>query len=270
MTNPKKSFVKKSLFLTLLTFGFCSVLQAQFYREGKTSNYYSLRSSYIENHPGNGFSGFGEDTSEGGEFSQFQRWQWFWGPRLYPHGDFQIAIQATQNYINNYNFSNKISQVLSSNWQELGPLQNSNPTLRGIGRITSIAFDPIDPANIMYAGGTVGGVWKTTNGGQSWSNLNTDQQLARLGVSTIAIDPVLNPGGFYNIYAGTGEVGAPYSFSDGVYRSQDGGQTWQPVNAGLFNSQTGYFYVPKLLIDPSNNNVMYAATSIGIFKTTNR
>ena len=168
------------------------------------TNYYQLRNGYLQN-----YSGTGQDTSEGGEFRQFLRWQEYWGPRLYPSGSFQNAANAIQQYINNYDPSGKISTQASSNWQELGP--NQNTIHGGAGRITAISFDPVDPVNIIYAGAWNGGVWKTVDGGQNWFNLNTDQQLPIIGISSIAVDPVLNSNGYYNIYVGTGDINRTYA-----------------------------------------------------------
>jgi hypothetical protein len=254
-------------------------VNAQFYRYiDDDSNYYQMRKEFLKGYFGTdqnatlqGSPSSGQDKTaiEGNEFSQLLRWQNWWSPRLYRHGSHKIAREATQNYFRTAPSGEKLASQ-NANWKELGPNLNTIGGLVGVGQITSLAFDPIDPANIMYAGAPRGGVWKTINGGQSWSNLNTDQALARLGVSTIAVDPIPNNNNFHNIYVGTGEVASPNSFSDGVYRSNDGGQTWHAINAGLFNAQSGFYYIPKLLIDPSNANVMFAATSIGIFRTANR
>jgi len=267
---------KLKIFIFFISFSFLHNYSfCQFYRmAAPDTNYYDIQSKYLQ-----GYSGSGQDTSEGGEFREFLRWQNYWSPRLYPTGSFLNAIKATGNYVGNYSSSSKNSLLVSSNWTELGPNQPNAHSggLEGVGRVTAIAFDPSDPADIMYVGSTDGGVWRTINASAPnpddvhWDNLNTDQQLARLGVSTLAIDPVLNTNSQYNIYAGTGEVGAPYSYSDGVYRSEDGGLTWLPMNSGLFNIQAGIaYYITKLLIDPTNNQVMFAATSVGIYKTSNR
>jgi hypothetical protein len=258
-------------FVCLLVLGAASTANAQFYRY--VTNYYQMRQAFLEGYPNTD-----QDTTsvaapsdvEGTEFTQFRRWDNLWGPRLWPHGRFSIARDAIQRYLSEVTPSSREYALQTAQWQELGPRSNTVGGLEGVGQITSLAFDPVDPAHIIYAGAPRGGVWKTLDGGQSWINLNTDQALARLGVSTIAIDPIVNGGGVRNIYVGTGEVGSPNSFSDGVYRSQDGGLTWSAINSGLFNALSGFNYIPRLLVDPSNSGVMFAATSVGIFRTANR
>ena len=81
----------------------------------------------------------------------------------------------------------------SSNWQPLGPFDTpiilSNGKKRGNGRINSIAFDPVDP-NIIWIGSPAGGLWKTIDGGNTWTT-NTDN-LPVMGVSGIVIHPTNN------------------------------------------------------------------------------
>jgi len=235
---------------------------AQFYRPDivPDPNFFTIYSNYLQNYD------FPAEVEEGCELNHFQRWSSFWGPRLTPSGDFSVAAEAILQHVSNYNINQKSSSV-NSNWTELGPSVNN---IMGVGQIKAIAFDPIDPANIIYAGAPVGGVWKTIDGGQNWLSLNTDQQFARLGASSIVIDPFLNSTGHNNIYVATGDLNSINSYSDGVYRSTDGGITWQAINTNLFSASTGFYYIPKLLIDPSNSNNLYAATSIGIYKCTNR
>lgn len=257
----------KTFITYLAIFSFCllkhAYAQFEFRLEGAPdTNFYDIRQAYLEN-----WSGSGHDESEGGEFNQFIRWNNFWSLRLSPSGSFQIAGDAVRNYVQSFDPTSKFQSTINSNWTELGPAING---ITGVGQIKAIAFDPDNPENIMYAGAPVGGVWKTVNGGLDWFNLNTDHQFARLGASYIAIDKVQNSNGIYNIYVATGDVGSLNSFSDGIYRSIDGGVTWHTMNNGLFNASNSFNYIAKLLIDDSNADIMYAATSVGIYKTVNR
>ena len=102
------------------------------------------------------------------------------------------------------------------------------------GRITSIAIDPKN-SQTLYIGGATGGVWKTTNGGTTWTPL-TDNECG-LAIGSVAVDPV-NP---QIVYAGTGEE----NFSSdsyqgcGVLRSTNGGATWTQLGATTFISASG-------------------------------
>lgn len=126
-------------------------------------------------------------------------------------------------------------------------------TLQGPGnigaRINTIALHPTDH-NIIYLGFSGGGVWKTTNGGQSWSPVFDDRTFLNIG--HIAIDPV-HP---EQVYVGTGDPnisGYPF-IGDGIWKSVDGGATWQAF--GMESQRI----VSKIIANPSGSNKVYAAT----------
>ena len=199
------------------------------------------------------------DDSEGGAFRQFKRWELFWGPRLTGYNSFDSLLMKHRSVIEKMG-SPPLRRVSSvTNWVELGPSQNGRG---GVGRIDAIAFHPTD-TNTMYVGCPLGGVWASNDRGRNWQNLNTDQQLPIIGVSSITIDPQ-NP---ERIFLGTGDVDSEWVFSSGIFRSMDAGQTWQA--AGLNNLVT-HFTIGKVLLHPTKDNVAFAATSLGIFKCENR
>src|SRR5207244_10968909 len=95
------------------------------------------------------------------------------------------------------------------------------------------------------------GVFKTTNGGGSWTAVNTG--LTNFQVTALAIDPQTPA----TVYAGT---------ANGVFKSTDGGMSWSAVNTGLNN----YLYVFTLAIDPQTPTTLYAgANGGGVFKSSN-
>ncbi len=115
-------------------------------------------------------------------------------------------------------------------------------------RINTVAANP-DDENIIYAGFSEGGVFKTTNGGNTWIPIFDDQTLLSIG------DIVLDPNNPDIVYVGTGDVnisGYPF-IGDGLYRSNDGGETW--TNLGLEEQRI----ISKIAIDPSNSNRLFAA-----------
>ncbi|MBL8066253.1 MAG: hypothetical protein JNM34_10400 [Chthonomonadaceae bacterium] len=134
-------------------------------------------------------------------------------------------------------------------WKELGP----SPISGGFnGRISAIACDPTDP-NTIYIGGADGGVWKTSNGGGTWTPKTDGAQTSSVGA--IAIDPT-NP---QTLYVGTGEANyANHSrYGLGVLKSIDGGATWTLLGTAPFAGKT----ISKLVIDPSNSQVLYASVA---------
>jgi len=125
-------------------------------------------------------------------------------------------------------------------------------------RVHAVAIDPQTPTTLYAAGdfvpgdsngGVSGGVFKSTDGGDSWTQVNTG--LSRLNVRTLAIDPRTPT----TLYAGT--------YEGGVFKSSDGGGTWSPANTGLADLN-----IHTLVIDPQTPTTLYAGTgNRGVFKS---
>ena len=139
-----------------------------------------------------------------------------------------------------------------------------------MGRVNAIAFHPTDE-NIIFVGAPSGGLWKTTDAGKSWYPL-TDN-LASIGVSTILIHPTTPD----VMWIGTGDRDSDDAAGLGVYKSTDGGKTWSSSNTG-FGPLNGYdMTVAKLIMHPTNSDVILAVCNYGssgsayrgIFKTIN-
>ncbi|HET6256734.1 MAG TPA: hypothetical protein VFE32_21865 [Puia sp.] len=134
------------------------------------------------------------------------------------------------------------------------------------GRITTIDVVLDDP-NIIYLGSASGGVWKTGNGGNTWTPVFDDQPTQNIG--TVAIQQS-NPN---IVWVGTGE-GNPrnsVNIGEGIFKSLDAGKTWKRM--GLENTRN----IHRILIDPANPNTVYVAAignpygihpERGVFKTT--
>ena len=118
--------------------------------------------------------------------------------------------------------------------------------------IYTLALDPTTPTTV-YAG-LWDGVFKSTDGGTSWSPATTGLTCGTSSceVTALALDPTTPT----TLYAGTS--------SDGVFKSTDGGGSWSPVNTGLIN-----LTVTALALDPTTPTTLYAGTSSdGVFKST--
>ncbi|MFH1178065.1 MAG: glycosyl hydrolase, partial [Acidobacteriota bacterium] len=126
-------------------------------------------------------------------------------------------------------------------------LRNIGPAFMS-GRISDIALHPTDPGTWYVAVGS-GGVWRTTNAGTTWKPIFDEQSSYSIGC--VALDPA-NP---LVVWVGSGEdVGGRHvGFGDGVYRSRDGGGTWE--NVGLKDSQ----HIARILVDPRNSGVVLVA-----------
>ncbi|MFN4256018.1 MAG: WD40/YVTN/BNR-like repeat-containing protein [Saprospiraceae bacterium] len=134
-------------------------------------------------------------------------------------------------------------------------------------RINSIKVHPTNP-NIIYVGFSRGGVWKTTNGGATWLPIFDAQSFLNIG--DIELDPQ-NPN---IVYVGTGDlnIGSYVGIGDGLWRSNNGGQTWH--NIGLVGTRI----ISKIIVHPTQQGTLFVATmgvpfernaERGFFKTTN-
>jgi len=134
------------------------------------------------------------------------------------------------------------------------------------GRVIAFAVDPTDRKKFFVAVAS-GGVWKTVNGGTTWTSVFDNEGSYSIGA--IAMDPK-NPS---TIWVGTGECNSQRSvgYGDGVYRSDDGGKSWR--NVGLKTSE----HIGRIVIDPRDSNVVFVAAQgplwspggeRGLYKTT--
>jgi len=144
--------------------------------------------------------------------------------------------------------------------------RNIGPALTS-GRISDIAIHPCNSSTWYVVVGS-GGVWKTVNSGTTWKPVFNRESSYSIGC--VAIDP--NQPDI--IWVGTGEnvSGRHVGFGDGIYRSKNGGKTWE--NMGLKKSE----HISKILIDPRHSDVIYVAAEgplwssggeRGLYKSTN-
>ncbi len=165
-------------------------------------------------------------------------------------------------------------QSNQGSWTQLGPFNtvygSNAQNYRGLGRVDRIAFHPSNP-NTIFIGTPAGGLWRTTDNGSTWSNLT--KYLPTPGVSGIVVS-WSNPNIIY-ILTGDGDSdggGFVESMgyirrSVGVLKSTDGGNTW--FLTGSFPSSTANLTGYKLIQNTGNANILFAATSEGIYKTEN-
>ncbi len=116
------------------------------------------------------------------------------------------------------------------------------------GRIADVAIDPQNESH-YYVGVGSGGVWETKNAGITFSPIFDGQKVYSIGC--ITIDPTNSS----TVWVGTGEnVGGRHiSFGDGVYRSKDGGKSWE--NLGLKQSE----HISKIVMHPTNPDIVWVA-----------
>jgi photosystem II stability/assembly factor-like uncharacterized protein len=162
-------------------------------------------------------------------------------------------------------------------WAHFGPApiqafgQPTNPLA---GRVNAVAAHPTNP-NIYYLATDGGGIWKTTNGGTTWTWITNQPNLPSQVIGAIAVAPT-NPN---VIYAGTGraDFSVDSRYGQGLYVSTDGGNTWFVTDgdsdpdgpAGTdTNLRDGPFFrrvITAIAVDPTNASTVYVAlTEVGM------
>ena len=194
-----------------------------------------------------------KDKGRGSGYVQFKRWSYMakrlMGETGYlPSFEEQLDELQRQNAYLNQTSGNRMP--LQDNWEELGPTSWNATTSwnPGVGRITGISIESTNNDHIII-GANTGGVWRTTDGGSSWTPMG--DYFSNLSVYSVRIDP---------LDADTYYFG---STSGRIYKSEDAGATWNLLGVA------GASIINKILIHPSNSNIMFATSqNSGIFGST--
>lgn len=189
-------------------------------------------------------------TGRGTGYKQFQRWLYERKFHTDENGNYISPLTDWNNYVQAT--TNSTNAATAANWVPLGPsgwnrTSGWNP---GTGRLTYLAIHPANE-QVIYVSSPGGGIWKTTNGGTTWSPL-TDNNASWMNVFALTIDPSNQN----VVYAGmTNNVG--------IIKSSDAGTTWSPAGNGPSGT------VRKILIHPASTNIVFAAASNGIWRSVN-
>lgn len=134
-------------------------------------------------------------------------------------------------------------------WRSIGPFRG--------GRSAAVTGVP-GKANLYYFGSTGGGVWRTTDAGNTWENISDGYFGGSIGA--VAVSESDNN----VIYVGEGEetVRGNVSSGNGMWKSVDAGKTWNKI--GLEKSR----HIPRVRIHPTNPNIVYAAVLGDLYKST--
>ena len=125
-------------------------------------------------------------------------------------------------------------------WRQIGPFRG--------GRVVAVSGVPGDPST-WYFGAVAGGVWKSTNAGNTWQPMFDEQKIASIGAIAVADSD-------HNIiYVGTGEAcpRGDITYGNGVYKSLDAGKTWQHI--GLTDTRQ----IGAIIVDPHNPDIVFVA-----------
>ncbi len=199
-------------------------------------------------------------TAKGSGYKPFMRWENYWKHFINDKGYLPTSKQLWESWQNK---QKRIGMDVNptSTWTSVGPLATGvySGRLPGQGRVNAIAVDP-NNENTWYVGAPAGGIWKSTDAGSNWVNLFDD--FPQIGVSGIAIDP--NNSNI--IYIATGDDDAADSYSVGVFKSIDGGTTWQETGLNPSNTTVNTL-MNEIVIDPVNSDIVWVGTNGGLYKS---
>jgi photosystem II stability/assembly factor-like uncharacterized protein len=279
----KNVLLKKLLLLLMTGFSLCCYSQAEMPEElrqrlANKKDFYSVKAT-VEKYYKEKISQ--QRTTDTFKIKRLNRQRKFWNrwfyeseSRLNTNMEVENVTEKIYNYLSSSSYQQSESTsaardaVANASWSHVGP----NYVSAGIGRINRIATHPSNQS-ILYAGSAGGGLYKSTNAGVNWSAAGNF--VPSLGVSGI----VVSHANGQTIYVLTGDGDAYASrgltfqygyirYSVGVLKSTDGGQTW--TKTGVFPGLGDKKYVGfRLRQDPNNANILLAATSLGLFRTTN-
>lgn len=199
-----------------------------------------------------------ENDCPDNDWVKYQRWKWFWRDRVQPDG---TLPDLKAQWLEYRKAQSELAQLRSNqpSWDHEGPTQITGGGYWGMGRTIDVAFHPTDP-NIFYVGTPDGGIWKTTDAGSSWQTLG--DQLPYLPVGVILVD-FQHPD---TLYITLGDKQGWWQYNLGVYKSTDGGLTWNPTGLDWELAQNKVIYA--LEMSPADPQVLVAATNSGLLRST--
>ena len=240
----------KKIFLLIALVLFIFNASSQDYKQLINEGDYTV--DYVSEIAEQHFDSIGRGRGTG--YKQFRRWQYFAERAMDETGKLkspEFYYNELENYNASVNNEGLAARTTVGTWEEMGPTywnatSSWNP---GVGRITSLAVEETNLDHIII-GGETGGVWKSMDGGSTWSVL-TDN-LSNIDVYALTIDPSDSNTYYWGSVGGT------------IFKSTNGGSTWS-----LLADIQGGGRVNKILVDPTNTSKMYASLQgNGLFKST--
>ncbi len=263
----------------------------------EVNEYYDFGKANLQNEQG------GEEEWEGNDYNWWKKWEYWAMRRLNPDGTlgnhrrrnavaqddinrrFGTELEtAAQSFRNNYRRPDEtgisappdLTELSYGGWSAVGPFDGGaivgsgvNIDINGLARMDRISFHPSN-ANIMYTGSPSGSVYKTTDGGSSWSDIGRGLPL---GVACLRVAP--SNGNVIYVFSGDGDSHRSTTFvfnynvspiSQGLYKTTNGGLTWTKC-ADMYtgpNDLVGH----NITISQSNSNYLLVATDQGLYRTT--
>ncbi|MEO7313348.1 MAG: hypothetical protein ABIX01_23395 [Chitinophagaceae bacterium] len=280
-------------------------LEARLEGKSKLADIMKEVNSFYDNGRKNVASNGDEDNWEGNDYNWWKKWEYWAIKRLMPDGT--IAPYQSLNYdarikteLKHYDALRSTEVQLAAqhayakeganpspfsleqsfgNWSTIGPFDGGTVVntqtpateyadIVGLARMDRIVFHPTN-GNIMYTGSPSGGLYKTTNGGTSWSDIGGGLPG---GVACLGVAP--SNGNVIYVFSGDGDShrASTLVFSKnvspshkGIFKSTDGGATW--VECAPVYTGAGDIVGHQLTISQNNSNFLLVATDKGVYRT---
>ncbi len=196
-----------------------------------------------------------KNEGEGSAYNQYQQWKYFMQFRLTEDGRLPSSETILDAFATE-KAKQKVAKSANCSWTFIDQVENDGGYW-GIGRTTCVTFHPTND-QLYYICSPGGGIWKTTNGGATYTS--SDDGLPYGACSNLLIDPS-NPN---ILYVSNGDNTGWWTTSTGVYKSIDAGATWLPTT---LVSGLDIRAIYELKMSPTDSDVIVAATTNGLYRT---
>ncbi len=264
--------MKKIISILLFAFALVAV-NAQEYRhsEGDTpANYKQIQQQFEQ-------WSADKDLNETKGWKWYKRWEEHYKTRLNERGELVDPVYFLREASDYVTTKKEKRAADDSNWLPAGPdyvpQSVGSGAFHGIARVNCITFHPTNPA-VFWIGASQGGVWKTSDGGESWTPLNDGLPILR--ISDITVNPA-NPDILYACLGDFEYNGVSLELDDrkrhthyglGLYKTIDGGLNWEPTGLTVFMEDLDYSLLRRAIINPNNPDELVAGGFEGLWRTT--
>lgn len=194
---------------------------------------------------------------------QFYRYETFMLKNMNAEGFYRPDVQESsfQKYYKNYKINGPSLRTVAASWQPIGPFNSpggKGTNNDGIGRVQVLGFHPSD-TNTLWAGSSSGGLWKTVDNGTTWAyqsfSWTGSQVVSDIHVASSSV-----------LYVATSDYNRIDYSTSSVLKSTDGGTSWQ-VQTSKVGTYVSIIY--RLLVHPTNPNIMFLGTNRGLYRSAN-
>ena len=194
------------------------------------------------------------------DYIKYKRWEWYWSSRVDANGHITgPSNEAFKSYKRAKKIQKGRQQRPGDIWTSIAFETNSGGYW-GMGKADCMGQHPTNP-NIFYVGSDGGGIFKTTDGGNSYTAVGDDLPITQIAAILVDFN---NPN---TVYAALSPRGGWWNRSMGVYKSTDAGDTWSPTDFSYDYADGKVIY--DMIMSETDPQTLLVARADGIWRTTN-